>query len=519
MRPLETRFTYSARLLVLTILSLVLACSRDGSESHAHVSLDARTSAITHVRVIDGTGRPLKKDQTIVIQDGRIREVGSATLVRPPSGASVVDGRDLTVLPGLVGMHEHLFYEIQTPGSKPRAVPAQETFAKLYLASGVTTIRTAGAVDFDGDLREKEAVDSGRLPGPKIHLTGTYLNAMSDEPSPRRIAQEVNAQAEHGATSFKAYTSLRSSELQAAIAIAHARGFQITGHLCAVGFREAAIMGIDNVEHGLLTDTEFYSHLKPDTCPDQTLVVQELVDRDVSTDPDIGRTIAALVQHHVAVTSTLAIFESFTGRASAFDPRMPSVLATRLHDTYETARSAVEDPNSALAQLWSAALTGEMQFERRFLAAGGLLMAGVDPTGWGGVLAGYGDQRELELLVESGLPPEAAVRVATLNGASFLREEGHIGAVAPGLQADLLLVRGNPSDRISDVRNVELVFKDGIAYDPDLLIASVQGTLGQYDWLRVARVYPFNLIAGVLVLLLVARRISNIMRQRREAEY
>jgi imidazolonepropionase-like amidohydrolase len=477
--------------------------------------MDASASAITHVRVIDGTGKPGKDDQTIVIQDGRIREVGGAAQVRPPGDAIVIDGQGRTVLPGLVGMHEHLFYQMQS-GADVLAVPAQETFARLYLANGVTTIRTAGSIDFDEDLRVKNGVDAGRLPGPKIHLTGPYLNARSPTPAPEQIAREVNAQADAGATSFKAYTSLRSSELQAAILIAHSRGLRITGHLCAVGFREAARMGIDNVEHGIPFDTELYSRRQPDTCPDQGLVMSELAARDVLTDAEVGRTIAVLVQHGVAVTSTLAVIESFTGRTSAFDPRVPLVLASRLRDGYETNRSAVADPSTPTAQLWSAALTREMQFERRFLAAGGLLLAGVDPTGWGGVLAGYGDLRELELLVEAGLTPEMAVRVATLNGADFLYEGTQIGSIAPGLQADLVLLRGNPSNTISDVRNVELVFKDGVAYDPALLIASAKGTLGQYDWLRVTRVYPYNVIVGVLVLLLVARRISNIMRQRRE---
>jgi imidazolonepropionase-like amidohydrolase len=506
-------FVSAATLMAGSTLLLTTACA--GSDSRAFVSSNAPITAITHVRVIDGTGAPGKDDQTVVIEDGRIREIASAGSVQVPPNAKVIDGHGRTLIPGLVGMHEHLFYQMDAPSSGQMAFAAQEPFAKLYLASGVTTIRTAGTVDFAGDLRIKEQIDAGRVPGPKIHLTGPYLNAMSAAPDPEGIAREVGAQADRGATSFKAYTSLRSSELQAAIQAAHMRGLRITGHLCAVGFLEAASMGIDNLEHGLPFDTELYSQKQPDNCPDQGEVMSELAWRDVATDSDIHRTIAGLVRRGVAVTSTLAVLESFTGRESALDLRMPSVLAPRLRRTYDSAHAEWGDPASPRSRMWSAMLTKEMQFERLFVIAGGRLLAGVDPTGWGGIVAGYGDQRELELLVEAGLTPETAIRIATVNGADFLYEGDHIGSIARGIQADLVLVRGNPSVRIADVRNVDLVFKDGVAYDPAALVAAVQGTVGRYDILWRLLRWPFNIILLGLVMLLVARVTVDLRRRRR----
>jgi len=466
--------------------------------------MSAHVLTLTHVRLIDGTGRPGIDDQTLVIEDGRIGAVGPSGTVAIPPTAHVVDLSGRTVIPGLVGMHEHLFYQIERPSLDPITVVPRASFAKLYLAAGVTTIRTAGTVDFQGDLRFKRLVDTGKEPGPKVHVTGPYLSAIGAAPSPSDVARQVVDAADQGATSFKAYTTLRSLELHAAIQAAHARRLRITGHLCAVGFREAAALGIDNLEHGLFTDTEFYSHKQADRCPSQGDVMGELLNMTV-TGAAIQRTIQELVQHRVAITSTLAIIESYTGRQDAIDWRVPTILSPRLQEAYGAAREPWSDPNSAWPRAWAGILAMEMQFERAFVAAGGRLMAGVDPTGWGGVVAGFGDQRELELLVEAGLSPEAAIEVTTANGAAFLRESD-IGTIAVGNRADLVIVRGNPSARISDVRNVEMVLKDGVGYDPARLIEATVRSVSEYevDFNRIF-LWPWNAIIGTLVLLLAAK--------------
>jgi imidazolonepropionase-like amidohydrolase len=493
--------------LALSAALLTSGC-RD-PRARSFVTVEAPITAIVHVRVIDGTGAPGRDDQTVVVQSGRIHSVGSAPAVTVPAGAHVIDGRGRTLIPGMVGMHEHLFYQAEEIG-----VPAQAPFARLYLASGVTTIRTAGTVDFRGDLRIKERIDSGELPGPKVHVTGPYLNARSAEPDPEAIAREVESQADRGATSFKAYTSLRASELKAAIDAAHARGLRLTGHLCAVGFREAAAMGIDNLEHGLAVDSEFYSDKQSGVCPNQGATVDQLTRTDITTDMGIHRTIADLVRHGVAVTSTLAVYESFTGDESAFDPRMPDVLTSWVRKVYDAKRVQWIDRETPRARMWAVMRTKEMQFERAFVAAGGQLLAGVDPTGWGGIVAGFGDQRELELLVEAGLTPEAAIQVATSNGADFLYESDHIGTIAATKQADLVLVRGNPTTNISDVRNVDIVFKDGVGYDPAALIVATQGAVGRDDVRHFLR-WPLNIIPITLIVVLLERVLLRRFRRRR----
>ena len=492
--------------------SLLLLAACGNAPARAFVKIDSPALAFTHIRVIDGTGAPARDDQTVIVRDGKIRTVGSAGAVPAPAGARVIDGRGRTLLPGLVGMHDHLFYE--TEGE--HVYLSDAAFARLYLAAGVTTIRTTGAVDFTGDLHIKRQIDAGQLPGPDIELTSAYLNAPSGPPDPDAIRRQVDKYADRGATSFKAYTSLRSSELKAAIEEAHARGARITGHLCAVGFEDAIQMGIDNLEHGLLVDTDLEPDKQPDVCPTDLANVTRVADTDIATDGAIHELIGDLVSHGVALTSTLAIFESFTGDAQSSDPRLEDMLAPRLHGWYESTRARYMDPDARGRRIWAHALWHEMQFEHAFVEAGGKLMAGVDPTGWGGVLAGFGDQRELELLVMAGFTPEQAIQIASYNGAAFLSATDRIGSIQTGRAADLILVRGDPATQMADVRNVEMVFKNGVGFDPDALIAATRGTVGEYDFRLLVR-FPYNVILLALTALFAARMLSKRARRRREA--
>lgn len=490
-------------------LLFVSGCGNPSAKSFVRV--DAPLLAFTHVRLIDGTGAAAKADQTVIVRDGKIRTVGDAAAVRLPSNAREIDGRGKTLIPGLVGMHEHLFYEMQGE----QEYPSQAAFARLYLAAGVTTIRTTGAVDFNGDRRLKQEIDAGQLPGPDIDLTSGYLEARSARPDPEAMRRAVDTYADAGATSIKAYTNLRRSELKAAIDEAHARGLRITGHLCAVGFEDAIAMGIDNLEHGLLVDTDLNPKKQPDVCPNDSGEVWALAETDIATDGEVRQTISDLVRHGVAITSTLAIFETFTGDPQTTDPRVADMLAPRLKSTFDGYQKTWSQARART--WWATALWHEMQFEHAFVAAGGRLMAGVDPTGWGGVLAGFGDQRELELLVMAGFTPEQAIKIASYNGAEFEYATDRIGSIQEGRAADLVLVRGNPSERISDVRNVEMVFKDGVGYDPGALLAATRGTVGQYSLRGLFR-FPFNVILLALMTLLGVRITRNRAARRRTTE-
>jgi imidazolonepropionase-like amidohydrolase len=437
------------------------------------IAVDAPVIALEHVRILDGTGAPAREDQTIVIDHGRIQAVGVANEVQVPAGAHRMELADHTVIPGLVGMHEHLFYP--SGGGVPLYIEHGLSFPRLYLAAGVTTARTAGTLEPYTDLNLKKMIDQGRMPGPKMLITVGYLEGhgsfapqMAELDTPDDARRFVEYWAGLGAHSFKAYMHITRGELEAALTTAHARGLKLTGHLCSVGFREAAALGIDNLEHGLVVDSEFSPAKQPDVCPPGS--AQELAQLDVNGEA-VQQTIRELVRHKVAVTSTLAVFEA----APPLQQRFLDALSPTAALLYLSGRDRLPEQARAGSAL---RIRKELEFERGFVKAGGLLMAGCDPTGNGSALAGFGDQRNIELLVEGGFTPAEAIQIATLNGAKFLGLDDHIGSIAVGKQADLVVLDGNPAKQISDVEKVRIVFRDGIGFDAAKLIESVRGQVG-----------------------------------------
>jgi enamidase len=262
------------------------------------------------------------------------------------------------------------------------------------------------------------------------------------------------------------------AQLGAAVTEAHARGLKVTGHLCSVTYAEAADLGIDNLEHGFLAATDFVADKQPDVCPGQGRGQQAVAALDENGEP-FKALVRKLVDRKVTLTSTLTVFETFTpGRPM---PPGLDVLTPQLKEQFEKnyARTAQNKQSNYIALFPKA-----MALERAFVRAGGQLIAGTDPTGGGGVIPGYSNQRQIELLVEAGFSPLDAIKIATLNGASYLGREKAIGSIAAGKQADLVVVNGNPAAAIADVRNVETVFRQGVGYDPVKLIESVKGRVG-----------------------------------------
>lgn len=446
---------------------------------------------LSHVRVVDGTGKPPMTDRNVVIEGGKISRIELAVDVKPKPGTEVISLPGYTVIPGLVGMHNHLYYTARPnlePGNgliweKPRILP-QMLFSssRLYLAAGVTTMRTTGSVEPYADLNLRDQIDAGQLPGPHLDVTGPYLEGkgssfiqMHQISSPEEAVRFVDYWADQGVTSFKAYMHVTRAELKAAIDAVHRRGLKITGHLCSVTYSEAAEMGIDDIEHGFALNTQFDSGKKPDECPDS---VGEETLRTLDPDgPDASKLIDLLVSRHVAVTSTLPVFETRVAGSPPLRARALETMTSEAREAYLYARNeGFERPKAGGATL----LANSMKWERRFAAAGGLLLTGPDPTGNGAVLPGFGDQRGIELLVEAGFSPVDAIRIGTLNGAIFEQKQESIGSIEEGKNADLVVIRGDPSQRIADIENVEIVFKDGIGYDSEKLIKSVAGRYGQY---------------------------------------
>ncbi len=468
-------------LLVFVVLSAACIARAQTALSQAvraFVKVEAPVVVLTHARVIDGSGAAPREDQAVVIASGKIQALGKAAVTPAPTGALVIDLSGDTIIPGLVGMHDHLFY----PSGGGTAIYSELGFSapRLYLACGVTSIRTTGSIEPYTDLSLKQQIDTGQMAGPKVHVTGPYLEGagaftpqLHELTGPDDARRMVEYWSEEGVTSYKAYMHITRAELAAAVQAAHARGLKITGHLCSIGFREAAALGIDDLEHGLVVDTEFTPGKTPDVCPEAAPALLALAKLDVNG-PEIQETTRDLVAHHVAVTSTLPVFETFVPNRPPLEQRVLDALLPEARVDYLATRARVaERPNNP----WPVLFKKEMEFERAFVKAGGLLLAGEDPTGYGGVLPGFGDQREVELLVEAGFTAVEAIHIASANGAEFLRESERVGTLAPGKQADLVVVHGNPAANIADIEKVETVFKDGVGYDSAKLIESVRGAV------------------------------------------
>ena len=473
------------------VASKTFAQTQNSTEAAPFVSVNVPIFVLNHVRVVDGTGTMAKEDQAVVIANGMIRSIGPAASLQPPATAQVLERTGYTVLPGIVGMHNHLFYtasfstqvgshgEVTEPGLVVVNLPYSAP--RLYLAAGVTTMRTTGSVEPYADLKVKRRIEGDLIPGPKIDVTGPYLEGpptrfaqMHELTGPEEARRLVDYWVAEGVTSFKAYMNITREELGAAIEQAHSHKLKVTGHLCSVTWHEAIALGIDDLEHGpVFSDSDFVADKKPDLCPPAAARgFNTWVNLDING-AQVHDLIQDLVVHHVAVTSTLPVFEAGTPGRPKLQQRVLDAMSAEAAQSYLTARARIplDSPRTAL-------LRKEMDFEVAFVKAGGLLLAGPDPTGNGGVLPGFGDQREIELLVEAGFTPVQAIQIATENGATYLGQQDHIGTLAPGKQADLVLVKGDPSKSIEEIEHVETVFKAGIGYDSAKLIDSVHGQVG-----------------------------------------
>ena len=467
------------RSLVLSVLSLAatlpLAAQRPtlSPQTKRFVSVDAPIVALTNARVVDGTGAPAREGQTIVIQGDRITAVGPSTTMKPPAGAQLVDLAGHTVIPGIVGLHDHTFYT-----TSARSIQISTSAPRLYLGSGVTTIRTTGSMSPYAELSLKRSIDSGLVAGPHMYVTGPYITGgiaggMASVNSPEAARRLVAYWAEEGVSWIKFYTAIDRASMRAAIDEAHKHGVKTTGHLCSVSFREAVSLGIDNLEHGLFVNTDYDPEKRPDQCASGSMA--KLATLDLSGEP-VRATIREMNAKNVAMTSTLSVFELFVANRPPLEQRVLDAMAPDVRTEYLQSRAQLSQ--SAGFGISPEVFRKAQEFDVAFARAGGLLAAGVDPTGNGGALPGFGDQRNYELLVEAGFTPVQVVQIMTANGARVLGGAATFGTIAPGQRADLAVIRGNPIATPADIRNMVTVFKDGVGYDSAKLIESVRGVVG-----------------------------------------
>lgn len=469
-----------AAVLALLTLALPVAAQAPAPTParSPYVAYDQDRILIHDVRLVDGTGAAPREHVSVLIEHGRIARIAAADAMGTVGGATVVEGAGMTLLPGLVLMHEHMFY----PTGRANYTEMVYSFPRLYLAGGVTTLRTAGTMAPYADLNLRDEILRGRIPGPDIDVTAPYLNgpglpilkvnALGDVADAERM---VTYWADEGATSYKVYMQITRAELARIDELAHARHQRVTGHLCSVTYREAADAGIDNLEHGFFVASDFVTTKAPDACPSRNDVVTSLAALDPDG-PEAGALMRYLIDHGVVLTSTLTVFETqVPGR-----PRAPEaalrLLIPEIRQQYEAGWNAVQT-NPAF-QVQTALFPKMMRMERRYADMGGRLVAGTDPTGYGGVIPGWSSKRQLQLMVEAGFTFPEALRIATLEGARFLGRDADIGSVETGKRADLILVRGDPTADPAALDDMPIVFKAGVGYDTAAIFNSLQASVG-----------------------------------------
>jgi len=455
------------------LLAAPTAAQQGASPLAPYVTVPAGPVALTGVRLVDGRGGAVLEGQTLVLDGGRIAAVGADGAVPIPAGARVLDLPGHTVIPGLVSLHEHLYF-----GGVAQMTPMPLTGPMLYLAMGVTTAMPAGSQFPYWDLNLKRTLDAGMAPGPRIHATGPYLNGGPPRPGtallvnrPEEVRRALRYWASEGATWVKFQGAVTREVLEAGIQEAHRLGMRVTGHLCSVTFTEAAEMGIDALQHGYITNSDHVPGKAPDVCPAENMRIQ--ADLDVE-DPAVRDSIRRIVAAGAAVVSTLGVYETFTPSRATLPPEAMEMLTPPTRREVELNHATLQERGLVVPERL---LRKMMRWERIFVEEGGLLAAGSDP--WGtGYLPGFGNLRNYEMLVEAGFTPAEAVRVLTLNGAEVLGEAARIGSVEPGKVADLVVIRGDPVTDPAAVYDVVTVFQAGVGFDSRRLREAAKGTIG-----------------------------------------
>lgn len=444
-----------------------------------YVKVQDEVIAITNVKLIDGTGGPVKNNQTIVISDGKIMSVESSASATIPEGAKVIDGTGKTVIPGLIMLHEHIFYPKPFDGVFSVA-QMTFTFPRLYLAGGVTTIRTAGSIEPQTDLNIRKWIEQGRMLGPKMDLTGPFIErAGTPVPevgiieTPEEGVEMVKYWGKRGINSFKVYQNITKEDLQQVVDAAHAMNKKVTGHICSVTYREAAEIGIDNIEHGFFQSSDFVEDKVENFCP--AFKRGQALRKLPLESPEMKSLMDFLIAKGVAVTSTLPVFEPYTDREIVPGGGLEA-MSPEVRTSLEASHKRRQGRDAASLEHFKK----QMAWEKMFYEAGGKLLAGTDPTGAGRTVAGYANQRVIELFIEAGFSITDAIKISSLDGAKYLERDTQVGSVEVGKQADLVLINGDLEADVSMIRKMEIVFKDGIGFDSPKIFESMKGKVGMH---------------------------------------
>lgn len=442
----------------------------------------ARLEVIENVSVIDGSGAPPIRDARVVIEDGRIRAAGARTQVHAPAGAVRVDGGGGTLLPGFIDMHAHVTLgtvELDRSGAAPvmRAVADKDVVHRslaLLVASGITTMRDPG-----GELAVavRDSVSRGLLFGPRMFVAGAVIDRLpfpglsTTVRTPDEVRAEVRRQVAAGVDMVKLYAYLTPDLMAAGVDEAHRLGVKAIAHVMMTTWTEAARMGLDGIVHvpgwstALLPPSSRATYTKMLAGSQFMFGWFQLVDLD---GPELGEAIAAMAARRMHLDPTLVVFERAARGDDTTITRSPLLrdaspgLVKNWRDFFTFNVGWVPEDFERARAVWPKVLKlTKMLYER-----GVLVTAGTDANNpW--TVPGESFHRELELLVDAGIPPLDVIRIATRNGAEALDMLSEIGTIEAGKRADLVLVSGDPSRSISATRGVRWVMRSGRRVTPN----------------------------------------------------
>lgn len=461
----------SARAAARGVLALFLSVA-----ALASFALPARLSAQDAVIIrggwiFTGTADTVQRNRGILVRGGKLLVTDGKMSEDDTSNAKVIQlGDDEYILPGFFDMHAHYNMTLGEGGVRND----EYTWNPLiFLANGVTSTFPAGEYDPEGMMEARKRIDSGEQIGPRIYNSGPYFGTArrgwKRDITPAEVCAEVDHWAALGVRGFKA-KGISPGALRALVRCAHRHGLTVTGHLES-GFRnstnakDAILMGIDRVEHILGGDqlardkSAYPSWVQVDT---SSKVFKDIVHLFISHGVIFDPTITAPV--YFSTVNDKPGFDYWVDERKFFTP-------------YVQQWYNAKPPRKAFA-LFDSLYHTMMRTTKAFYDAGGTITLGTDNPSHGGYLAGFSAHRELQTLVLAGIPPAAALRAATINGARALDVSSTLGTIEAGKLADLFVIRGNPLKKITNTRNVQMVMKDGIPYDPKELLARCIGKIG-----------------------------------------
>jgi len=444
------------------------------------VSFQQESFAITNAILVDGKGSAPQTNMTVLVQNGKITEVGPSNKISVPAGIQTIDAKGKTLIPGFVMLHEHIFYT-KLFENEFNVVNMTNTFPRMYLAGGVTTMRTAGSVSPHTDLNINRLIKDGKMVGPKMDVTGPFIERASNTtipqlpilPNEQQAGATIDYWADQGSTSFKVYMHVTKNDLKQVVDRAHAHSMKVTGHLCSVTYNEASEIGIDNLEHGFMASSDFVTDKQSDIC-DAFKQRSSLLNLS-KDDERMTNLMKSLIQRGVTITSTPAVFAPSTdyemvlgGGEGALHPDVLKDLKPR----YD--RTVGKDSNQRKL------FEKELYWIKKYYDMGGKLVIGTDPTGAGRTIAGYANMWSLEILMKAGFSLQQAVMLCTLKGAEYLKRDKETGSIEKGKAADFILIDGDLTGNVNNIRKIQWVFKDGIGYDSKTIFESVKGKVGLY---------------------------------------